>query len=627
VNRNLVLLVVSLLALFSAYFYMNYRVSHSESPGAGVNGAVTSGQSSATQPADANGQPNLDSSRVSTVPEVKLSTIVSATATNDSAASAASPSTANAPTSASGPNVAQSSPGAVGPSLASGPSSAQAAPTALTVSAPQTSDARPALVDLAKEQDLSFKIPAAQVRFSKDGGCIGDMQLTNYKQELSKPEAAALFENFSLCKAFGFKWGEQDLRKSPFSMERLGEQSVRITQRVDYVDIVRTWDFNFKDYMSQLKIEVKNYGQKPVQSTLAFELGGTSEHVKAGGMFSNHAIEYRQFLYADADKVHRTHLKFESSPKPEQLVNLMRTNATWFGTDSIYFLTALLPMHREAMDFNVQKTGFNIQRIAGSEDVRTVVEAWASVPVQLSASASKTYEYKVYMGPKQRALLQTVGDVKLEEAIDYGFFRVVALPMYKIMEWLFHLLGNWGLAIIALTLAIKVLFFPLMIKAFVSGKKMQKMQPMMTELREKYKDDKAKQQQETMALMSQHGVNPVSGCLPILPQIPVFFGLNSVLTHTFELRHAPFYGWIHDLSFHDPIFVSPVLMAILMFIQQKMTPMPSMEPAQQKMMQFMPLLFAGFMLTYPSGLVVYIITNSLVSLSQQQYMMKKYKDL
>jgi YidC/Oxa1 family membrane protein insertase len=165
-----------------------------------------------------------------------------------------------------------------------------------------------------------------------------------------------------------------------------------------------------------------------------------------------------------------------------------------------------------------------------------------------------------------------------------------------------------------------------MVKAYLAGKKMQKIQPKMTEIRETWKDDKARQQQEIMALMSQQGVNPVSGCLPVLPQIPVFFGLNAVLTHTFELRHAPFYGWLQDLSSRDPYFISPILMAGLMYLQQRITPMPSMEPAQQRMMQILPLVFAVFMLSYPSGLVLYIVTNSVVSIVQQMYMMKKYKD-
>jgi len=130
-----------------------------------------------------------------------------------------------------------------------------------------------------------------------------------------------------------------------------------------------------------------------------------------------------------------------------------------------------------------------------------------------------------------------------------------------------------------------------------------------------------------MAIMAQKGVNPMSGCLPILPQLPIFFGLNAVLLHTFELRHAPFAGWLTDLTAKDPMYVTPVIMAALMYVQQKLTPMPtSMDPAQQKMMQWLPVIFAVFMLAYPSGLVLYIITNTVLSLAQQQYMMKKYKD-
>jgi YidC/Oxa1 family membrane protein insertase len=128
--------------------------------------------------------------------------------------------------------------------------------------------------------------------------------------------------------------------------------------------------------------------------------------------------------------------------------------------------------------------------------------------------------------------------------------------------------------------------------------------------------------------MAQRGVNPMSGCLPILPQLPIFFGLNAVLMHTFELRHAPFAFWLKDLTARDPFYITPVIMAALMYFQQKLTPAPAtMDPAQQKMMQFLPVIFAVFMLTYPSGLVVYIITNTVLSLMQQKYMMRKHASL
>ena len=435
-------------------------------------------------------------------------------------------------------------------------------------------------------------------------------------------------ENYAFCKALGVRLGATDLRDAPIGFERISDTKIKITQRVGEIDIIRTWDFGFKDYSAALELSLKNFSPNVAADVVVgIELGATSEHAKAGGIFSTHPLEYRQIAYLQDDKVTRETLAFESSPKKEELLRKPGILPTWIASDSIYFLLALLPEHRQAMDLTMQRTGFNIQRSAGSEDLRTVYEAWLETPVKLNGGEVKSFDYKVYLGPKQRGLLGTFESKHLEQSIDYGFFRIVALPMYHILNWLNRHLHNWGVAIILLTLFIKVLFFPLMIKAYVAGKKMQKIQPKLAEIKELYKDDKQKQQQEIMAIMSKSGVNPVSGCLPILPQIPVFFGLNAVLTHTFELRHAPFYGWIKDLSFHDPLFLSPILMAALMYFQQKLTPMPSMEPAQQKMMQFMPLIFAVFMLAYPSGLVLYIVTNSLVSLVQQRFMIKRYSHL
>ena len=199
--------------------------------------------------------------------------------------------------------------------------------------------------------------------------------------------------------------------------------------------------------------------------------------------------------------------------------------------------------------------------------------------------------------------------------------------MFKVLKAIEGVVGNWGVAIIFLTLLMRLLFYPLTAKSYAASKKMQKMQPKMNEIKERYKDDKQKQQQELMALMSKEGVNPLGGCLPVLPQIPVFFGLNAVLMNTFDLRLAPFGLWIHDLSSKDPYYVSAVIMAGLMYVQQKLTPMPGIDPAQAKMMRFLPIVFALFMITYPSGLVVYIITSTLFSIAQQQFMIKRYKDV
>jgi YidC/Oxa1 family membrane protein insertase len=340
-------------------------------------------------------------------------------------------------------------------------------------------------------------------------------------------------------------------------------------------------------------------------------------------------MELSGAVYENNEKVKRTHVTFADAPTPENLLAESAQPISWAGSETTYFLNAVAPVQKGFFDLKVSRTGHNIQPNANSEVFRNVVESWLEQQVNLPPNGVAEFQFDTYLGPKSKNELEAISvknpKINLVESIDYGMFRIVAWPMYKALGFLHNLSGNWGWAIILLTLGIKILFIPLMAKAFSAGKKMQEIQPELNALKEKYKDDKQMQQKELMALMSKKGVNPMSGCLPILPQIPVFFGLNAVLTHTFELRLAPFVGWIFDLSSKDPYYISPAIMAVLMFVQQKLTPMPSMEPVQQKMMLWMPVIFAVFMLAYPSGLVLYIMTNTIVSVLQQQYMIRSYE--
>ena len=298
---------------------------------------------------------------------------------------------------------------------------------------------------------------------------------------------------------------------------------------------------------------------------------------------------------------------------------------SWLAVDSLYFLNAVIPKENEALDFHVMSTGYLLKKDAqAGEPFQTVYEAWIDRAVSLSPGASVSYHYQFYMGPKSESVLKQFAGSNLVDAIDYGFFKIIAHPLYYALQFFHSVFKNWGLAIIFLTICINIVFFPLQIKAFLSAQKMQKIQPKMKELQEKHKDDKIVLQKETMALMSSEGVNPMSGCLPILPQIPVFFGLNSALGHTFDLRQSPFYFWIHDLTAYDPYFVLPILMAVLMVSYQKMMPMPSMDPTQAKMMKVLPIMFSVFMIFYPSGLALYVVTNTLISMGRQLFFMRKF---
>ncbi|MEW6332901.1 MAG: YidC/Oxa1 family insertase periplasmic-domain containing protein, partial [Thermodesulfobacteriota bacterium] len=231
---------------------------------------------------------------------------------------------------------------------------------------------------------------------------------------------------------------------------------------------------------------------------------------------------------------------------------------------------------------------------------------------------SGVFQYSLYLGPKDYTLLKAM-DIGLENAIDFGdWLKWLAMPLLIALKFLYGYVHNYGIAIIILTILIKLIFWPLGNKSYRSMKEMQKLQPKMAALREKYKDDKTKLSQESMALYKSHKVNPLGGCLPMIVQIPVFFGLYKALLYAIELRHSPLFWWIQDLSEKDPYYITPIVMGATMFIQQKMTPTGA-DPLQAKIMLFMPVIFTFMFLTFPSGLVIYWLFNNVISIGQQIY--------
>jgi len=233
------------------------------------------------------------------------------------------------------------------------------------------------------------------------------------------------------------------------------------------------------------------------------------------------------------------------------------------------------------------------------------------------------------MGPADRAILADMPN-KLAEAVDFGWFHLIAVPLLYLLNWFFQYVHNYGVAVILLTVLIKIIFWPLSQKSYKSMDQMKRLQPMLTKLREKYADDKERLNQEVMALYKTYKVNPAGGCLPMVVQIPVFFGLYKALLGSIELRHAAFIShvpftdlvWMADLSVKDPYYVTPLIMGATMFIQQKMTPTGG-DPMQAKIMLLMPVVFTFMFLNFPAGLVVYWLVNNVLSIGQQWWMMRK----
>jgi YidC/Oxa1 family membrane protein insertase len=322
--------------------------------------------------------------------------------------------------------------------------------------------------------------------------------------------------------------------------------------------------------------------------------------VTAKSVEGDHEEADRQLLLYQGTSLERLHL---GDVKPVQ--NLPGATR-WIGAQSRYFLFAFVP-DSQAPNAVAQSLG---EKHAKVSLVYPVTGNTIRIPL------------KTYFGPKEMNSLHAV-EQTLDLTIDFGWFTIIAYPILKVMKWLFSIVGNWGIAIILLTVLIKLLTFPLTYKSMKSMKKIAKLQPQLNALKEKHKDDKEALNREMITFMKTQGYNPVAGCLPMFLQMPIFFALYRVLYSSIELYHAPFYGWIHDLSLKDPFYITPVLLTGLMWLQQKITPSTATDPMQAKMLQYMPLFFGLMMLNLPAGLTIYMLVNAAASIVQQQYLNKK----
>jgi YidC/Oxa1 family membrane protein insertase len=313
----------------------------------------------------------------------------------------------------------------------------------------------------------------------------------------------------------------------------------------------------------------------------------------------------------------------------------------WLGFTDKYWLTALIPDQQDDVTGNVR-----VINVAGTQGFQT--DFIANQPQTVVPGASAATTSRVFTGAKVVRLLDRYesedGIPSFDKAVDFGMFYFLTKPIFFALDYLYRALGNFGLAIMVFTLAVKLLFFPLANKSYKSMSKMKLLAPKMQEVRERYKDDPAKQQSEIMALYRTEKVNPASGCLPMVIQIPVFFCLYKVIFVTIEMRHAPFFGWIHDLSATDPtnIFTLfgliqwdptaiapflhlgawPLIMGCTMVLQQRLNPPPP-DPTQARLFQLMPIVFTFMLARFPAGLVIYWSWNNLLSCAQQWFIMRR----
>lgn len=320
-------------------------------------------------------------------------------------------------------------------------------------------------------------------------------------------------------------------------------------------------------------------------------------------------------MFAPSTEHNDWYVRYEDTKKrvvinPEKPEALDAKNVFSVALSSHYFTSAIADrsdLHPSFKSPGVEKHGDNL-RAGGVLEYAPISEA-----------DEFTIKQVVYLGAKDVDILRAA-DPELARVVDYGMFAVLAEPLLWLLRFFHNLFGNWGFAIIGLTLVVRAVVMPFNIYSFKSMKVMQKLQPQIQSVRERYKEDPRRMNEEVMRLMRENKANPLGGCLPMLLQLPVFFALYQVLASSIELYQQPFIFWIHDLSIKDPFYVLPVLMGISMFVQQKITPVA--DPQQAKILQWMPVLFSFMMISLPSGLTLYIFVSTLFGIAQQYVFMR-----
>mgnify|MGYP005842130005 CR=1 FL=1 len=379
-----------------------------------------------------------------------------------------------------------------------------------------------------------------------------------------------------------------------------GEARLHFTHTgADGITLIKTFIFRGNSYRLDMTSTVQNQTSAPLQGSVAVALYDDFNQVEGSG--------FTGFVWSERQS--RETVKAGSLKEPKSI-----SDFDWASLETGFFLMAVVPAAETKPTVTVRDLPAKMMAATITTEL-----------TDLQPGSEISVPYIFYFGPKDRAILRTLG-FGLERTVDFGWFHMLALPLLYVLEFFYRFFHNWGLAIVALTFLIRVLFIYPNHKSFKSMQDMQKLQPKIAKLREKYKDDREALNKELMGLYRTYKVNPMGGCLPMLLQLPVFIALYNILGYSIELRNAPFIStlpftnivWLADLSAKDPLLITPIIMGATMFVQQKMTPSPG-DPAQAKMMLFMPVIFTFMFLNFASGLVLYWLLNNVLSIIQQYY--------
>ncbi len=458
---------------------------------------------------------------------------------------------------------------------------------------------------------------------TEDGGALTSFVLKDYKETMAdgSPGMQMIKVDGEQGLPLEFSWGSVAPATTFYETEteqvafQGNNGHLTMKGRGNGLEIERSYTFSKDSYLLELAVRVKNVSSGVLQG--AAELHQSNRpfsESKAGSQFLFVGPAY--YMNESLEEVDSD--DFETGPKT------ITGQMDWAGYEGTYFLCAILPNNGSVSSMTMEAFADEGVRMKVSSDLET-----------LQPGEEKLYTYKVYFGPKKLDIMKSVGS-NLHKAVNFGWFDVIAQPTLYLLNFFYGIVRNYGIAIILVTIIFKAVFWPITQKGLKSMKNMQKLQPKMAKLKEKYKGDPTKMNQEVMNLYKTYKVNPLGGCLPMVLQIPVFFALYKVLLMCVELRHAPFMLWISDLSAPDrlPIGVDipyiggiPVLTLLMggsMFLQQKMTPTTA-DPTQAKIMMFLPVLFTFMFVNFASGLVLYWFVNNLLAIFQQQMINRQKK--
>ena len=373
----------------------------------------------------------------------------------------------------------------------------------------------------------------------------------------------------------------------------------------DGIEVVKSYHFRPGDYLVDVKHRVKNQSQQDWQASQYRQIQRSPPletsrllYTYTGSVYYNEETKYEKVTFDDMED---SQLKLESA-------------GGWIAMIQHYFLSAWVPQQEET---NLVYSIANTRRNPSTYTIGLRSEN----KVAAAAGGSAEFKSQLFVGPKIVNRLEEISP-GLDLTVDYGVLTFISKPLYWLLSWYHGFVGNWGVAIILLTLTVKTLFYKLSETSYRSMAKMRKVSPRLKTLKERYGDDRQKMNQAMMELYKTEKINPMGGCLPILVQIPVFIALYWALLESVDLRQAPFFLWIQDLSVRDPYFVLPVIMGISMVIQQRLNPPPP-DPIQAKIMMALPFVFTVFFAFFPAGLVLYWVVNNTLSITQQWIITKR----